>query len=623
MSLDLDALTKKDKDELIAMIKKQDARIEDLSTKVRRGATEDGDVTEQGGTFNPFDIRPDRALPNLRTLFNSAKDTFLGMADILDMQVVKQLDEAATSIQQNFALSKNRLYEFKVAIADTVPDLIRYGYSEQEAMGVTADIMDGLKTSTVLTAQATKEIGAAAKVTNQDIDELVAGFRGVGISMQRVGKEMKGVTDYARSVGVSVKSISSLVLTDIGKLNLYNFDNGVLGLAKMAAQADRLGVSMRDTFRIAEELFSPENAINLAAGLQRLGVTANGLLDPLRAMDLAQNDPEQLQKEIVNLSKEFTTFNEQTGKMEILPGGKRRLREIANELKIDAGEFAKMSIQAADFDRKLKQIRMPALAEGDEETKELIASMASLDATGIATIQVKDSETGKIKTKDVDQLTDEDIEELKKANEESSKSIEEIAINQLDETKQIKMILRSGELTGKFGRATAPTFDKLGRTMADLYKNTAQGFREQIGSTKDVRDKFEGVAGPVEDLIVGLLQGDVDRAASAEAKFIDGAKSVVDSFLNASEDFVQDLKDATVKTLTENYSKKDKKPESPKELNVNFTITGDPSLTRHISQEMIRDMFIKVTDDPNTKVMVNSNLDGTKDPSAALGGKNK
>lgn len=622
MSLDLDALTKKDKDELIAMIKKQDARIEDLSTKVRRGITEDGTKETADGGFNPFDIRPDKALPNLTTLFNSAKNSFLNMADILDMDVVKRLDEASTSIQQNFGLSKSRLYEFKVAIADTVPELIRYGYSEEEAMTATADIMDGLKTATILTAQATREIGAAAKVTNQDIDELVSGFRGVGISMEQVGEEMASVTDYARSVGVSVKSISDQLLTDIGKLNLYNFDNGVLGLAKMAAQSDRLGVSMRDTFRIAEELFSPENAINLAAGLQRLGVSASGLLDPLRAMDLAQNDPEQLQKEIVNLSKEFASFNEQTGKMEILPGGKRRLREIAGELKIDAAEFAKMSIQAADFDRKLKQIKMPAIAEGDEETKELIASMASLDKTGVATIQVKDSETGKMKTKDVDQLTDEDIKELKKANEESSKSIEELAINQLDETKQIKMILKSGELTGKFGRATAPTFDKLGRTMAELYKGTAQGFRDQIGSTKDVREKFEGVARPVEDLIVAALQGDVDRAASAELEFISGAKSIVSSFLDASEDFVKELKDSTIKTLTENYSKKDKKSESPKELNVNFTITGDPSLTRQITKEMLSDMFVKITDDPNTKVMVNSNLDGTKDPSAAVGRKN-
>jgi hypothetical protein len=129
-------------------------------------------------------------------------------------------------------------------------------------------------------------------------------------------------------------------------------------------------------------------------------------------MDMAQNSPEELMKSIVDLGKEFASFNEQTGQMEILPGGKRRLREIANELKIDAGEFAKMSIQAADFDRKISQIRMPAIAEGNEETKELIASMAQLDKSGIATIQVRNVETGGITEKKVEELTAEDIRNL-------------------------------------------------------------------------------------------------------------------------------------------------------------------------------------------------------------------
>jgi hypothetical protein len=93
-------------------------------------------------------------------------------------------------------------------------------------------------------------------------------------------------------------------------MNLYNFEGGIKGLAKMAATSERLGLSMQTVFNQADKIMNPEGAIEMSAALQRLGVTSSGLLDPLRAMDLAQNDPEQLQKEMVNLGKEFTRFNE-------------------------------------------------------------------------------------------------------------------------------------------------------------------------------------------------------------------------------------------------------------------------------------------------------------------------
>jgi len=405
------SLTKKDKDELIELITKQDARIEQLETNKKRGKNGvDETIEGSNNIVNAFDPT---SLANITGVMKSMKDAMPKVINLTDFATFKELDKLSNTIQQNFGLARGRVSEFKTAIADAAPELAKMGYTQQETADLIADSMDGLKTSALLSTKTLTEMGAVSKVTGLDVTDLAEGFRSVGISMKKVGEEMKGVTDYARSVGMSVKSISTGVQQNIEKINLYNFDNGVQGLAKMAATSERFGLSMTNTFRIAEELFSPENAINMAAGLQRLGVASSALLDPLRAMDLAQNDPEALQKEIVNLSKEFTTFNEKTGKMEILPGAQRRLREVAKELNIDAAEFAKMSIQAGDFDRKLSQIRMPSFAEGDQETKELIASMSQLDSSGVATIQVKDMETGQISEKNVEELTPEDIADLK------------------------------------------------------------------------------------------------------------------------------------------------------------------------------------------------------------------
>jgi hypothetical protein len=83
--------------------------------------------------------------------------------------------------------------------------------------------------------------------------------------------------------------------------------------------------------------------------------------------------------------------------MEILPGAKRRLREVADAAGMTAKEFSEMALKSADFDMKLKQIKMPSIV-GDQETKELIASMAQMK-DGVATVKVRDDETGKITEK--------------------------------------------------------------------------------------------------------------------------------------------------------------------------------------------------------------------------------
>ena len=613
------SLTKKDKDELIEMINAQKTEIDQLKkgkTRGKTGSDETVDGTSSiGNAFDPL------KLANVSGLLESMKESILGVANIKDFSTFKELDELSNTIQQNFGLAKGRVSEFKTAIADAAPELAKMGYTQQESADLIADSMDGLKSSALLSTQTLIEMGAVSKVTGLDVNELAEGFRSVGISMQKVGEEMKGVTDYARSVGMSVKTISKGVEQNIEKINLYNFDNGVQGLAKMAATSERFGLSMTNTFRIAEELFSPENAINMAAGLQRLGVASSALLDPLRAMDLAQNDPEALQKEIVNLSKEFTTFNEKTGKMEILPGAQRRLREVAKELNIDASEFAKMSIQAGDFDRKLKQIRMPSLAEGDQETKELIASMAQLDSSGVAKIQVKNMDTGNLVEKNVEELTPEDIADLKKANEESSQSIEQIAIDQLDITKQINATLQSGELMGKLARATSPTMEKLTNFVSRSYKDVATKYRDELGTTQGLRGKFEGVAGPTEDFLVAAIDGNTANQTKAIADFTKGAIEIKDSFLSASESFVQNIIESRKDDLKQTYGSNNKPVNETKTVNVNVKVEGDAN-TAKMDKDQITNVVLKGFQDPNLSNELSYTLDGGSAPSAATGKKN-
>ena len=539
-------------------------------------------------------------------------------AMIPDSTMFEVMDKYATQIQTSFGLSKGRVDEFKNSIANVAPELVKMGYTEDKIAGTIQQTMEGLGTAASLGKEAIVELAASAKVTGIDVKTLASSFRDVGTSIYDVGDEMKKVTEIARSAGVSVNAVSLQVTSNLGKMNLYNFDNGVKGLSKMAVTGERLGISMEKTFELAENLMSPEKAIDMSAALQRLGVTSSGLLDPLRAMDMAQNDPEALQKELVNLGKDFTKFNEQTGKMEILPGAKRRMREIAGELGMTSEEFASMSLKAADFDMKLKQIKMPDFA-GDEETKELIASMAQMKG-GVAQIEVRNKETGITTTKKVEELTTEDIENLKKATEDSSKSIEEIALGQLDTTSQILNLLKTGEVASKFAKATSPTLSKFYGLVAESKLDIAKASDKLLGSTEKMRQVGESFAKPAEQMLVGLATGNEQQYGSAKDDLTKNMSSFFENFGNSVGTQISSTQQTIVDRIKDAYSKPiqvEAKSDAKLQfdLNINSNVAGI-----NFTEEQKVQIRKAIADDPEfiPKLLKQLNV-----PSATTGGKNQ
>ena len=391
-------------------------------------------------------------------------------------------------------------------------------------------------------------------------------------------------------------------------MNIYNFENGVKGLAKMSAQAERLGISMEKIFLQSEKVMNPEGAIEMSAALQQLGVTSSGLLDPLRAMDMSQNDPEQFQKEIVSLGKEFTRFNEKTGQMEILPGAKRRMREVATAVGMTGEEFAKMALKSSDFEMKLKQIKMPSLGIDDDETKEMIATMAQMK-DGVATIQVRDKETGITTEKKVEELTPEDIENLKKANEDSSKTIEELAFEQLDVNKQILNLLSTGEVATKFAKATTPTLSKFYGLVADSKLEIAKAADNIFGSTEDMRTAMGGIAKPIEGIIKGKVPGE-DNMMKTEIGNLE--TNLLKTFTDFSSKFsteVNSVQEKLIEKVKTAYSEPIKiEGKTENNLTVNVKVTD--ATGNQVPNKLAKEVF----DDPNVVSYLKDKLSGVAAP---------
>jgi hypothetical protein len=557
-----------------------------------------GDSKNDIGTYLPKDvvtewtINPLKAMDVITEVGKAAAQAF----NFNDSEPFKFLDEQATSIQNAFGLSKERMSEFKQIIADTGPELVKMGLTLEDATKYSTEAMKAMGSAGSIGKDAIVELAAVNKLTNVGVGELAKNFRNVGVSIYDVGKEMKEVVNDAKKAGVAVSAVAGSVSSNLKQLNLFNFSNGVEGITKMAIQSERLGVSMEKTFSIAEGLLSPEKAIEMSSALQRLGVTSSQLLDPLRAMDLAQNDPAELQNQMVELSKQFTQFNAETGKMEIMPGAKRRLREVATELGYQAEEFANMSIKAADFDRKMSQLKLPDFASDSKETKELIASMAQMK-DGVATINIKDQKTGEVVLKQVDQLTPEDIEKLKTSQEEQGKSVEQLAVEQLDQLKGINAGINGVRTASALGRATSAPLEKLYESMMGTQRTIAKDYAGRT-KTEGVRTDVSSLSQKFEDYIISGLKGDEKGQVKAKDEFGANLAELEKRVTTNQQKYFEE----TVKNVSTNFQKAYETPQqvnSKVDLNLNGTVDvkGNEN-TKNMSKEDFNNIWKQYLNDP-------------------------
>jgi hypothetical protein len=293
-------------------------------------------------------------------------------------------------------------------------------------------------------------------------------------------------------------------------MNLYNFEGGIKGLAAMAAQASRLGINMSSIFTVVDKVFNPEGAIEFAASLQRLGVTSSQLLDPLRLMDLAQNDPTELQNQIVNMTKEFTRFNKENNQIEILPGAKRRIEEIGKAMGLPAGELQKMAINAGNFEMKLKQIKFPTEI-ANKADRELIATMAQINKSGQAVVRIEQTRkkadgteegTGEYVTKLVSELNSDDVKKLAEQQKSDAASMEDIAKDQLTYLKRIEASMNTFVAAAKYGIASSVPIQQGYKGSLGYFQNLLDQELPQEGKrSQNYRTGINEVSGIVADFI--------------------------------------------------------------------------------------------------------------------------
>ena len=483
-------------------------------------------VADATSALNASFLDLDTTINEMKASFSFITDTFKNVGQQLvsiinPIEIFKtqiNLDKEASRLVRAFGVSKDKAGELTQTLTDAIPGFIAFGGSVGDAGQTIKTLAESFDTNMSIAGDTLVSFAATAKVTGVEQGKLATSFRDVGVSLGDIDDRMLKVVETARNAGITTKAVSDLVTSNLDKMNLYNFNNGVVGLAKMAAQASRLGIDMNSIFSTVDKVFNPEGAIELSSALQRLGVTTSDLLDPLRLMDLAQNDPTELQNQIVNMTKEFVKFNTANNQFEILPGAKRRLNEIGAAFGYSNGQLQKMAINAANFDYKLKQLKFPSDLASKED-KEFLATISQIGEKGSqfegrAFVQVEQRDatgegTGRYISKALEDLSTEDVKQLKKQTDIQG-SMEDIARNQLDYVKRIESNLNSMLAAAKYGVATSPT-------LQGLFQNTMQGAvnmtdiaaTKPLNETKFYRENTDDFIKAAGQIISALVPGSV------------------------------------------------------------------------------------------------------------------
>lgn len=233
------------------------------------------------------------------------------------------------------------------------------------------------------------EIAAGTHLGAEGASSMVSQMDRFGVSAIGTKDIIEETVKIAAKMGVnSEKAIKSLQV-NLKLSQRFNFKGGVKGLTTMANEAARLKIDMEGISGLAEKVFRPEGAVEMAAQLAVMGGEFAKLGDYNTLMYKARNDFGGFAKDIASATIEFIDFNKQTGESTLKGGlAADRMREIAKITGIQVEELQKMATEQM----RIKTYgAMVSPSVSSKEDREMIASLAKIK-NGEATIYINNED---------------------------------------------------------------------------------------------------------------------------------------------------------------------------------------------------------------------------------------
>ena len=444
---------------------------------------------------------------------------------------IGDLEGAGTQLNNTLGLTKDRIGEIKAALGDVAPDFAAIGGDLNKAQEVLSDLAKASRRSMVASGDLATQLFAAQKMLNVDAQSIAETFIEVGVGLEKIPKELANSMSYVRSIGGNANEITKQVLNNMDKINRFQFEGGVMGLTKMAAQASMLRFDMGQTFALADKALDPEGAIELSSAFQRLGVTAGNLVDPFQLMQQSITDPQGLQDSLLEVSKQFITFNEKTNSFKINPQGVMMLKEIEKQTGMSglAGELTKAGLAAKELDARLSQIS-PRIKFDSEEDKQYLANIAKMGEGGEYIVETKDEGTKKLS-----EITQTQFDALIEEQKKQPKDLVDVAYKQLQLTEKIEFGISELVDNFTFGVASSKVVSKEIKGVENIVESTLRNVQQNVSliQSENIRKETDEALTAVRELLGDLKEGKITQttfenvAKGIKTKF-DGLISVLE-----------------------------------------------------------------------------------------------
>ena len=467
-----------------------------------------------------------------------AKEATIDFTDLA--KAIEQTYNIQVKLNAAFGQGQERLSEMTKTISDAIPRIARLGGDIGDVQTTMIGIAEASRRNVISNTEDIEKLYAATKVVGGSAQELSNSFLDVGIGIGEVGEQLESSVNYIRSIGGNTSTIMQDVRDNMAQMNRYQFEGGVAGLTKMAAQASMLRFDMSNTFALAEKVITPDGAIEVASAFQRLGVAAGNLVDPFRLMNLSLTDPSGLQDSLADVAKQFTYFDEDTKSFKINPQGVLTLREMENAAGLAQGSLSKMGLAAAELDERLSVINVAGLNIASEEDKQYLANIATMK-DGKYMVTLEDDTK-----KELSELTQPEFDRLIEQQKTGPKTLEDIAKLQLGIDEDILANMQSMNRALTQGLTSARPIRK-GIAATQRVVKTTLGETSDAIRTEDFRQISEGIIDGFKVAAQDIISGNV----SPTDIFDKGLEKLSETLTKA-----QDLFTTKFETISDNIVKK-------------------------------------------------------------------
>ena len=330
--------------------------------------------------------------------FETAIDSITAMDD-----EAKKLQRTLGSGVINIGATDKGATQLRTTITNIFNESLKFGTSLENVTEYAGELSGEMGKMTLPVEDATINMLALSRTTGigvKEIGKMTGQFLKLTLSQTQSVSQMAKIAKMARETGIEAKKLLEDVQKNLSMVDAFNFQNGVEGLTKMSAQAQRLGTTMDKIVpkKFLEDMLDPEKAIEAAANFSMLGGSIEGLNNPFNLLNDGANNVGNLQNKIVEMAKSAFKINDVTGAIEANNVAMMRLRDQTAAF---GGDYELM-VQVGRTAAKEQMVQNKLMKEGvdlskfSEEQMNLVKSLSEVGKGGKLELRIPGFETNNL-----------------------------------------------------------------------------------------------------------------------------------------------------------------------------------------------------------------------------------